>query len=513
MAAHAYQRALYLEHGFTLWNNYWYAGHYSFVTYSVLYYPLAALLGIRLLAVATVAAAALEFAILVGREFGTSARWSSRTFAVVCSGIVLAGVFPFALGLALALLALLALQRRSRWGFAALAVLTVAASALAFILLAIVTAGVGLGKRIGARESFVPAAALVTVGSLEFLLLRLFPDSGRYPFSVADLVAVSVFSAAGAALIWRLERARALRMVLLVYGLACIGVYLVPSALGSNITRLQLFAIPIVVLVASLRSWRPLPICLIAVALAVSWNVKPLVRSFRQGVNNDAAAATFWAPAINYLHRHLSPSYRVEAVDTVGHWPAEYLPAAGIPLARGWFRQDDYPSNTILYGQLAPQRYVAWLHGLGVRYVLLTDIQPDYSARREAWLLRSGRSGLRVVHRTRDLTIYEVPGHVGILTGAAGARVLSLSQTRLVLRLPRAGSFRLATRYSPYWRVSRGCLTRRRDQMIEVLAPRPETVSLTFDVTAGRAFDALAGARARICSPGAPRAPPTLHTT
>src|SRR5262245_60633211 len=65
MAAHAYQRALYLEHGFTLWNNYWYAGHYSFVTYSVLYYPLAALLGIRLLAVATVAAAALEFAILV----------------------------------------------------------------------------------------------------------------------------------------------------------------------------------------------------------------------------------------------------------------------------------------------------------------------------------------------------------------------------------------------------------------------------------------------------------------
>ena len=144
--------------------------------------------------------------------------------------------------------------------------------------------------------------------------MRLFPDSGRYPFSVADLVAVSVFSAAGAALIWRLERARALRMVLLVYGLACIGVYLVPSALGSNITRLQLFAIPIVVLVASLRSWRPLPICLIAVALAVSWNVKPLVRSFRQGVNNDAAAATFWAPAIDYFHRHLSPSYRVEAV-------------------------------------------------------------------------------------------------------------------------------------------------------------------------------------------------------
>src|SRR6266545_4043549 len=54
LAAHAYQRTLFLDHGFALWNNFWYAGRYSFVTYSLLYYPLAALLGIRLLAVATV---------------------------------------------------------------------------------------------------------------------------------------------------------------------------------------------------------------------------------------------------------------------------------------------------------------------------------------------------------------------------------------------------------------------------------------------------------------------------
>ena len=57
LAAHAYQRTLYLQHGFTLWNNFWYAGHYSFITYSLIYYPLAALLGIKLLAVATVATA------------------------------------------------------------------------------------------------------------------------------------------------------------------------------------------------------------------------------------------------------------------------------------------------------------------------------------------------------------------------------------------------------------------------------------------------------------------------
>ena len=65
LAAHVYQRAIFLDHGFTLWNNFWYAGRYSFVTYSLLYYPLAAALGIRLLAVATVATATLAFAVLV----------------------------------------------------------------------------------------------------------------------------------------------------------------------------------------------------------------------------------------------------------------------------------------------------------------------------------------------------------------------------------------------------------------------------------------------------------------
>ncbi|MGI8421833.1 MAG: hypothetical protein ACR2MU_06195, partial [Gaiellaceae bacterium] len=106
LAAHAYQRALFLQHGFSLWNNFWYAGRYSFVTYSVLYYPLAALFGIRLLAVATIATAALAFAVVIGREWGPTARWSSRTFALVWAGIVLSAAFPFALGIALTLLAL-----------------------------------------------------------------------------------------------------------------------------------------------------------------------------------------------------------------------------------------------------------------------------------------------------------------------------------------------------------------------------------------------------------------------
>ena len=88
-AAHAYQRAIFLQHGFTLWNNFWYAGRYSFVTYSALYYPLAAVVGIRLLAVSTVALAAFAFTVVLWREWGPTSRWSSRAFAIVWAGILL----------------------------------------------------------------------------------------------------------------------------------------------------------------------------------------------------------------------------------------------------------------------------------------------------------------------------------------------------------------------------------------------------------------------------------------
>src|ERR1051326_963712 len=135
LAAHAYQRALFLQHGFTLWNNFWYAGRYSFVTYSLIYYPLAAALGIKLLAVATVALASLAFAVILWREWGPTTRWSSRSFAVVWAGIVLSAAFPFALGIALALLALWALQEEARWRFALLAALTLAPGPAAFLLL------------------------------------------------------------------------------------------------------------------------------------------------------------------------------------------------------------------------------------------------------------------------------------------------------------------------------------------------------------------------------------------
>jgi len=39
-------------------------------------------------------------------------------------------------------------------------------------------------------------------------------------------------------------------------------------------------------------------------------------------VEDPAAHASYWTPTIAYLQRQLAASYRVEAVDTAGHWPA-----------------------------------------------------------------------------------------------------------------------------------------------------------------------------------------------
>ena len=114
LAAHSYQRTFLLHHGFALWNNFWYAGRYSFVTYSFIYYPLAAVLGITVLAIASIGAAALAFTLVVWHEWGERARFSSRAFAVLWTGIVLSAAFPFALGMAFALLSISALQHGRR---------------------------------------------------------------------------------------------------------------------------------------------------------------------------------------------------------------------------------------------------------------------------------------------------------------------------------------------------------------------------------------------------------------
>jgi hypothetical protein len=500
-AAHAYQRTAFLQHGFALWNNFWYAGRYSFVTYSLVYYPLAALLGIKLLAVLSAAVASSAFAVILGREWGATARWSVRTFSLVWAAVVLSGAFPFLLGFALGLCALWALQSGRRGRFATCAALALAASPLAFLLLTLVLAGIGVARWGDRRRFVIPAGFVAAMLGVEVLLWRLFPDSGRYPFSWQELLAACVFCVGGVLLTWRVENARVLLWFFVTYLAGLLTVFAVPSAVGENLARLRFAALPMMVLAFSLRRWRPLPVALAVLPLTLSWNLTPLAFSFVKSEDDPAAKAAYWQPAIGYLQHHLSLSYRVEAVDTAGHWDAVYLPRAGVPLARGWFRQNDFPQNRVLYDDDGLMRgaYLDWLRSLGIRYVVLTDSAPDYSARAEAKLLRSGRSHLVPVWRSGHITIYEVPASRPLITGAGTARIVELTQTQVTARVSAPGTYRLAIRYSPYWSASAGCIDPGADSMIRLSVPAAGDVRLRFHVNARRAIAAFAGQHPQAC--------------
>jgi hypothetical protein len=500
LAAHVYQRAVFLDDGYELWNNFWYGGRYSFVTYSVIYYPLAALLGIQPLAVASIATAALAFAVVVGRQWGPLARWSSRSFAVVWAGLIISAAFPFALGFAFGLLALWALQAEKRWQFGVLAVLTLLASPLAFLLLSIVLAGVALDLRARGRRLLAPALIIVGIGAAQVLLTRAFADGGRYPFPNWQLAAVVTFCVLGVALTWRVERAQLLRWFFPALLIVCLFSYFVPSPLGENVARIRLVALPIAVLIFSIRGWRPMPVAAFALLLAAAWNLSPHAWSFERGRGEQPAAqASYWQPAIDYLNENLTPSYRVEVVDTAGHWAAVHLPAVGIPLVRGWFRQDDFPQNEVLYENLNRKTYLAWLRNLGVKYVVLSDTPTDYSAKHEATLVAGGHSGLRPVAGSDRLTVFAVPDARPIVTGPAPAEVVDVGKGHILVRLERPGRYRVAVRYSPYWRSDSGCVAKGSDGMLVFAARRAGLVRLEFRVGAKRALAAVVGAAGPTC--------------
>jgi hypothetical protein len=418
----------------------------------------------------------------------------------VWAGIVLSGAFPFALGAALALLALWALQAGRRGRFALLTVLALAASPVAFVLLAVILAGIALSRAPRRTELALPLTTLALATAVELVLLRLFPAGGRFPFSLPEFAAACVFCGLGILLTLRVSTAGVLRWTYVVYLIACTAAYLVPSGLGENIARLRYAAIPIAILTLSLRRWRPLPVALFALSLAVAWNLTPLAGSFVKTSADPAANAAYWAPTVQFLHTHLSPSYRVEAVDTVGHWPAAYLPAADIPIARGWFRQDDFPRNGVLYTKLDRGRYLAWLRSLGVRYVVLPDAPLDYSAVAEGALIAGGRSGLVVAFRSPHTTVYAVPSARPIVTGPGRAAVLTLGRNRITVALTRPGRYRVATNWSPYWTTGTGCLSRGADGTVRLTTARAGVVRLDLSVNAQGALAALEGGSKRRCA-------------
>ena len=492
--AHLFMTWVFRHAGFQLWNNYWYDGRYDFVGYSVLFYPLAAAVGVWAAAIASSAVLAYAVAAVGRREWGRAANAPCVMLAVTATATCcVSGVFPFLAGAAAAAVALACAQRRQRIGFGAATLVSLGFSPLAFGLLAVVLAGFVVGGRnpLGvARRNKVAVAALAATAAACVILQRAFPSGGWYPYHLSDLLVVALFSGAGLYLTAASPRARGLQMVFAAYLLLNLATFAVPGPVGSNTTRLfSIAGVPLLWLAANVsrrRSWLTLAPVL---ALALALQLGPAVRTAYSAWSDQATAASFWRPAVTFLKARSDIQYRTEVVATEGHWEAFYLAKRGIALARGWFRQDDFPQNEVLYQPtLTAAEYQTWLRSVGVRYVMLPHAPLDYSAVAEARLLRSGRSGLRLVRRLPGWTVYELVHPTPILTSAAtaaAASVLRLTDSRIRLWLPAAGGYDLRVSYSPYWStdMSGVCLSPTADGMTHIAMPTPGPLTIEFEPT------------------------------
>jgi len=479
---HLYRTFL-VRDGALIWDNFWYAGTYPLASYSLLYYLPAALVGnLPLVFVAAIASTVL-FASLALREWGRAALWPSRVFGVLAAAPMFTGLYAYSLGFTAMLATLKLLQlRRLRLAVVA-AALTVGFSPLAFAFLCLVVGSYAVSRRRIARRHLWFGVGLALAAGIEVLALVLFPaGAGVYPFHWIDFGGVLLVTSLGLLVARHARAAGPLVAFYALWGLGSVVVYIVPSPLGDNWTRLSAFVFPVMLLTASLAGFRPRRLVVFALAFAFAYNVIPYALLVPSRLDNQTQNASFWQPALGFLRAHDRPGYRVEVVPTAEHWEAYWIPKSGLPLARGWYRQLDVADNPALYKKdLDAGAYRRWLRSDAVRYVLLSTTAPlDWDGGpQEARVLRSPRSGLRVVFRSANWTVYELKHATPLLTGPAHPVVTSFGHTVIRGRVFAAGHYLLRAHYNPYWRLQgAGCAAPGPDKMTILELTGPERFAL-----------------------------------
>lgn len=454
LAAQTFRAELFAGSGFVIWNDAWYAGH-SVPGYSLLYPPLAALLGPRLVGALAALAAAALFAALVQHRYGDRARLGALWFAAGTATLLLTGRLTFALGVAIGLAALLALQRRHLRIAAVLAALTVVASPVAGLFAAVAAAATFVA---GDRRGGI--AVLGGAGGAFAGLVLVFSNGGVQPFPLTSLLPIPILVAAGWWIVPRTERT--LRYGVLLYGLLCLAAFVIPTPLGNNAVRLgALAAGPLLALVLADRRWRGLElpgwrwwaVALLAVP-ALYWQWDGPVRDVARASGDPSVGKAYYAPLLAQLDRRTDGPTRIEIPPTINRWEAAHV-APRYALARGWLRQleaDDFDLFTDEH--LTAERYRRWLERLGVGYVAVPDTELDFLARDEVELIRTGLPYLKPVWSNRHWILYEVEGATDLVEG--DARLTRLEPDGFQVDPGRPGRFLLRVHYTPYFRVSRG---------------------------------------------------------
>jgi len=534
LAAQVFRTELFQHAGLAIWNGSWYGGHYT-LTYSVLFPPLAALVGPQLVGTAAVIASAYLFDRLVRDRWGEAARWATLWFAAGVVTLLADGQLTFALGVAFGLASLRALQT----GRIKLSLLAAAACALSSPVAATFLAGVLLAgawslgapqlrlsrgwRRRGNRPEDASATGravgpcgdrtrgLATLAAILVLALvavpnLLFPNPGQFPFAFSSYVAIPLFCG-GALYVTRglAGEERQLRRVLIAYALASTAVWLAPNAMGGNAVRLgALFGGP--VLAAVVLAHRPrldrfsTLVLTLALAGGLYWQLTASVSQIARSVGDPSTSVAYFAPPARWLSAHGGAGVRIEVPPTADHWESAYL-ANRFELARGWLRQLDTTRDDIFYGdgdELTAASYERWLRGNAISYVALPDAPLDYSSEGERRLILSAPPFLTLRWSSPHWRIYAVrdPEPMVEPLGGAAARTLWVGRQGFGLDVSRPGEFLVRVNFTPYWSIERGagCLLRRGEWTV-ARASHPGVLRVAADFSLGRAWNAVTGAR------------------
>ena len=499
--AHQYQLWLFGHFGFRLWDNFWYAGRYSFVGYSILFYPLSQLIGMGTTVVMSVGLGVWAVSMMVSRLIPTRLLLACLLATLLWPTEVLSGAYPYMLSQALgAVVVLLVLAdgrlgigdyaggTRSHWlgnrtrktFIVALLVLQLGASPLGvlfvelfliarFIRLAdldLGRAGVSIRGIISSvyKAIDLPLVAGSAVALVGLVSSRLFPTMAYYPFWWTDLAEIVAFVLLVTLVLPR-RGFRFVRIALGVYLLVCLVAFFVPTELGSNIGRLSdasLFGSILIVSLIWARAGVLRRIFSVFLILFSAYWWSTLITSALTDPQVAArSTSAYWSGAVSWLEGHLGTSYRVELVDPSDHSGDYYLAKSGIPLVRGWFRQADFPTDALLYrSSLTATTYLAWLHDLSVKFVALPSGPYDFSSQKEAQLVKrlsATKDCLTQVANAGDVTLYSVCNPVAIVSGG---NAVVMGRTSITARLPAGGTYRLSIHFSPYLIPSTGCLYR-----------------------------------------------------
>jgi hypothetical protein len=502
LAAAAYRSALFSAHGFTLWDNSWYAGHHL-PAYSLLAPALGAAIGPQTLAAISMTAAAWLFTLLVrGRRPLPAPEIAALWFAWGAAVSLLSSRVPFDLGLAIGAGALVAAQRERTILAVVLSLLCPVASPVAgaFLALAFVAWALAGGRR--ALHGALAAIALAPVLALALL----FPEGGTQPFAASAFYPALAGVLAVGALLPREQRV--LRIGTALYAATLIGAYFLHTPVGGNAERLGALAGgPVAAFAAAdaaWGSWRMRALLLLSPAL-LYWQANAPVADYAAAASDPGVHASYYAPLTGEL-RALGVGYgarpaRIEVVPLADHWEARWMGPV-VMLARGWERQLDTLHNDLFYDSepLTSARYRDWLLRQGVAYVALPDAALDYSASEEARLLRGqGVPGgapatgqpppyLHEVWRSPHWRLFAVAGASPL--AQAPAVLAAAGHDSFALAVPAAGSYVVRLHFTPYWKpLTHGaCVERAPGEWIRVRAPSAGTVRVGIGFSLARVF-------------------------